>query len=184
MAPRRNIEFKAINPDPPRSVLACIELGATDEGELRQTDTYFCVPNGRLKLREENHDLAWLIFYERSDAAKPRESRYRLIEVADPAGLKAALSSALGVSVVVEKRRRLFLWDNVRVHLDHVPGLGDFVELEAVASGASDLTPEYRAVETVRAALAITDDHIVTWGYADRLLATARQDEASLASPA
>ena len=36
-----------------------------------------------------------------------------------------------GTLVVVEKRRRLLLWEGVRIHLDEVEGLGSFVELEA-----------------------------------------------------
>ena len=35
--------------------------------------------------------------------------------------------------VVVDKRRRLLLWEGVRIHLDRVEGLGAFVELEGVA---------------------------------------------------
>jgi adenylate cyclase len=32
----------------------------------------------------------------------------------------------------VEKRRRLYLWGNTRIHLDRVAALGPFVELETV----------------------------------------------------
>ena len=42
-----------------------------------------------------------------------------------------ALDAALGTTVVVAKRRRLFIWEDVRIHLDEVEGLGTFVELEA-----------------------------------------------------
>ena len=43
---------------------------------------------------------------------------------------------------MVEKRRRLLLWETVRIHLDEVEGLGSFVELEAVAGAGSDLARE------------------------------------------
>ena len=52
-APRRNVELKATDPDPARSLAIVRELGAEDRGVLHQRDTYFRVPEGRLKLREE-----------------------------------------------------------------------------------------------------------------------------------
>src|SRR3712207_5002758 len=51
-APRRNVELKATDPDPQRSLAVCLELGAEDRGVIVQRDTYFRVPTGRLKLRE------------------------------------------------------------------------------------------------------------------------------------
>jgi adenylate cyclase, class 2 len=59
----------------------------------------------------------------------------------------------------------------VRIHLDRVEGLGAFVELEAVAPPASDLTAEYARVAHLREALSITDDRLVEHGYADALRA-------------
>src|SRR5271155_5219458 len=99
---RRNIELKARDPDPARSLQAALDLGASDEGWLHQTDTYFRVPHGRLKLREEGA-IAQLISYERANESVARQSCYRLVPVSDPAELKDALSDALGVLVVVEK---------------------------------------------------------------------------------
>ncbi len=78
MAPwRRNVEVKAIDPSPARSLPICHELDAEDRGLLRQRDTYFNVPHGRLKLREEG-ERAWLIPYDRSDAGEARLS-HRLV---------------------------------------------------------------------------------------------------------
>jgi adenylate cyclase, class 2 len=139
--PRRNIEFKARDPDPARSLQVSLDVGAQDEGWLHQTDTYFRVRHGRLKLREEGA-VAQLISYERDDRALARESRYRIVAVSDPTGLRDALSAALGVLVVVEKSRRLLLWHGVRIHLDEVRSLGSFIEIEAVADPSSDLTIE------------------------------------------
>ena len=59
--------------------------------------------------------------------------------VAAPDELAEALDAALGTVVVVSKRRRLFLWEGVRIHLDEVDGLGSFVEFEAVLPDAGDL---------------------------------------------
>ncbi len=166
--PRRNVELKALDPDPARSLAVCRELGAEDRGVLRQRDTYFRARAGRLKLREEDPGGAALIQYDRPDAAEARESRYRLTPVEDPDELRASLDAALGTLVVVDKERHLFLWDGVRIHLDTVDGLGSFVELEAVAPPDSDLAPEREKVAHLQAALGI--DQVLTDSYSDRLL--------------
>jgi cytidine deaminase len=98
--------------------------------------------------------------------------------------MTAALDAALGISVVVDKRRHLLLAENVRIHLDEVDGLGHYVELEAVAPPDSDLVREDEQVARLREALGMTDDHVTPRGYAalllesgaatDRLVALAR----------
>jgi adenylate cyclase class IV len=165
----RNIELKALDPDPARSLQASLDLGADDHGWLQQLDTYFKVPRGRLKLREQD-GAAELIYYERSDESIERESQYRIVPIDDPDGLKDSLAAALGILVAVEKSRRLLLWRNVRIHLDAVPGLGSFIELEAVAEPDSDLSREYRHVAQLRKALDITDGRMLATGYSDELL--------------
>jgi homotetrameric cytidine deaminase len=167
-APRRNVELKALDPDPARSLAVCRELGAEDRGVLRQRDTYFRARSGRLKLREQEPGGAVLIQYDRPDAAEARESRYRLTPVGDPDDLRASLDAALGTLVVVDKERHLLLWDGVRIHLDRVDGLGSFVELEGVAAPDSDLGPEREKVAHLQQALGIGE--ILTDSYSDRLL--------------
>jgi adenylate cyclase class 2 len=167
--PRRNIELKARDPDHAASLEACRALGAEDHGEIVQRDTYFEVARGGLKLREEHPGHPHLIQFERASEPQQRESRYRIIEVDDAGTVVAALSATLGVRVVVTKRRRLFLWHNVRIHLDHVEGLGQFIELEAVAPADSDLTHERELVASLRNTLSITDEHLVGLGYAEQL---------------
>jgi adenylate cyclase class IV len=166
---RRNVELKASDPDPGRSLELCLGLGATDHGWLHQIDTYFQVSAGRLKLREQD-DTAQLIHYERADEATARESRYRIVEIEDPVGLKDALARALTVKVIVSKARHLLLWRNVRIHLDEVKELGNFIELEAVAAAGSDLTNEQDNLSVLLSALAISPEQIVAVGYSDQLL--------------
>ena len=167
--PRRNVELKARDAQPRRSLERSRALGAEDRGELRQRDTYFAAPRGRLKLRQQEPGGAQLIAYERPDAATARESRYRIAPVADPEALRDALDTALGTTVVVDKRRHLLVWEGVRIHLDDVEGLGDFVELEGVAAENSDLAREGALVDRLRAELAIAEAAIEPAGYADLL---------------
>jgi homotetrameric cytidine deaminase len=168
-APRRNVELKAVDPDPDATLERALAAGAQDHGVLVQRDTYFGTPRGRLKLREEEPGEAHLIAYERADEARARTSAYRIATVPAPGELRDALEAALGVTQVVEKRRRLLLWKSVRIHLDDVAGLGRFVELEGVAEADSDLAREHEQVRMLREILAIGDGTIQTGSYADAL---------------
>jgi homotetrameric cytidine deaminase len=168
----RNIEFKARDPEPARTLELALALGAEDRGEIAQTDTYFSRARGRLKLREQEPGEAELIQYRRADAPGACESEYRRVQAADAPGLRDALHAALGTLVVVEKRRRLLLHSNVRIHLDDVHGLGTFLELEAVAAPESDLAAEHDKVRRLRAELEVGDDSLVPEGYSDLLLGT------------
>jgi homotetrameric cytidine deaminase len=151
--PRRNVELKAVDPDPAATLERALALGASDEGVIVQRDTYFRVASGRLKLREEEPGEAHLISYSRPDDADVRVSSYRVVPAGE--GTLAALTETLGVDVVVDKRRHLLLWETVRIHLDEVTGLGSFVELEAVADDGSDLTGERAQVDRLIAELGI-----------------------------
>jgi homotetrameric cytidine deaminase len=166
----RNIEIKAHDRDPARTLELALGLGATDEGELRQRDTYFEGARGRLKLREQEPGEDELIEYSRADVAGARASSYRRVPVAAAAQLREALGAALGTLVVVTKRRRLLLRDTVRIHLDEVDGLGSFIELEAVAGPESDLAGERAQVAEFRERLEIADDALVGESYSDLLL--------------
>lgn len=167
--PRRNVELKAVDRDPAATLSAALGAGAADHGVLVQRDTYFGVPLGRLKLREEQPGGATLIAYERPDDPTVRLSRYQLIGVADPAAAHAGLESTCGVRAVVDKRRRLLLLDNVRIHLDEVDGLGCFCELEAVAAPDADLHAERAKVDHLRELLDIRDADLRPGSYADAL---------------
>jgi adenylate cyclase class 2 len=129
-----NLELKARCADLAAARAAVLRLRARSTEPLLQIDTYFPVPSGRLKLRWTRGQAAQLIWYDRPDQSKARISRYSLVPVTDAEGLKAALTAALGVRGEVRKQREVWWWHNVRIHLDEVAGLGQFVEFEAVLS--------------------------------------------------
>ena len=167
--PRRNIEFKArlTSLAAAREIAASIATSGPEQ--QHQIDTYFVCAQGRLKLREIAGQTAQLVSYARPDGAHPRASDYRLVPVADPAALKAALADALGVCVVVEKRREIFLHHNVRIHLDEVLGLGDFLEFEAVLDGDHDDATGQSQVEHLAARFGIAASDVVACSYSDLL---------------
>ena len=128
-----NIEFKAHTDRHEfiRSVLE--ELAADYTGEDHQVDTYFNVPEGRLKLREGTIERS-LIFYKRPNQAGPKPSDVFLAQLKEgqTESIKALLSATLGIKVVVDKIRHIYFVDNIKIHLDNVQQLGTFVEVEAI----------------------------------------------------
>jgi homotetrameric cytidine deaminase len=168
---RKNVELKARDADPDGTAARCLALGAEDHGVLSQRDTYFAGAHGRLKLRDQGEDGSELIAYRRADATEPEQSEYVLAPAGAPEPLRDALDAALGTVVMVAKRRRLFVWEDVRIHLDEVEGLGTFLELEApVGSSDGDLAAAEEKVARLRAELAIDDEALVAAGYADLLM--------------
>ncbi|MFI5133635.1 MAG: class IV adenylate cyclase [Chitinophagales bacterium] len=135
-----------------------------------QTDTYFNVQQGRLKLREgdiENN----LIFYERENQSGPKSSHFHLIKVGDPQGLKEVLEKSIGVKVVVKKKREIYYIRNVKFHIDDVPGLGSFVEIEA-GNVFADFSKEklQKQCDFYVKEFGIRDEDLISESYSDMLL--------------
>ncbi|MBD3378232.1 CYTH domain-containing protein [candidate division KSB1 bacterium] len=113
------------------------KLKAEYQWTRHQIDHYFQVPQGRLKIRLQDHSPAELVSYLRPDQPDMKLSNYSIFPHENPELLIQTLSLCLPLSVKIEKMRSLYLWKNVRIHLDDVKHLGFFLEFEAVES------PEY-----------------------------------------
>jgi predicted adenylyl cyclase CyaB len=125
-----NVEIKAKCADPSFIRNYLLNNGADFKGLDEQTDTYFNVPSGRLKLREGNIENN-LIFYTRSNQTGPKSSNFNLVKIEDAKGLKEVLEKSCGVKMIVRKKREIYYIKNVKFHIDEVPALGSFVEIEA-----------------------------------------------------
>ena len=131
-----NIEFKATSSNNDGLEQVLLQHNPRYIGEDHQTDTYFNVPVGRMKLREGNIENA-LIHYVRENTAGSKSSHIILYQHQPDENLKKLLIAALGVKTVVDKRRKIYFIDNVKFHFDTVAGLGTFVEVEAIDSDGS-----------------------------------------------
>ena len=142
--------------------------GYTYRATLIQRDTFFAVPNGRLKLREEAGN-ALLIHYRRDHDADLELSNYAIVPVTHPDQLRRMLEAALGTIAEVRKRRTLLMRENIRLHLDEVENLGLFGEIEAVIPENDDAERCRPAVEETLAALGISSDDLIGVAYFELL---------------
>ncbi|MBN8676137.1 MAG: class IV adenylate cyclase [Chitinophagales bacterium] len=165
-----NVEIKARCADPVFIRDYLLKNGAEFKGVDQQTDTYFNVTNGRLKLREGNIENA-LIWYERTNQAGPKNSSVNLVKIEDAEGLKEALRKSSGIKVVVQKKREIYFIGNVKFHLDEVPELGSFAEIEAsnLYAGLSQEQLKEQC-DFYLAAFGINDADLVEVSYSDMLL--------------
>ena len=150
-----NIEIKT----PVRDLASLLRhvdaLGAEFTWEHRQRDVFFHVREGYLKLRLVADEPPELIAYAREPGTKPRPSDYDIARGGDGVALETALTRSLGVRGVVEKTRRLYVWEHTRLHIDEVAGLGTFLELETVVR---DITMDEARAETDRVIAALKLD--------------------------
>jgi predicted adenylyl cyclase CyaB len=163
---RRNLELKVRCRDLSKARAAAIEIATDSLGVDRQTDTYFQTRSGRLKLRESSLSGAQLIPYRRPDEPGPKHSDYSVVPVPDPAHVKGLLTELLGVHQIVRKTREIHLFENVRIHLDTVDGLGEFVEFEAVyRSESDDASSQHRKLDLLMRRLCLDEADLVDTSY-------------------
>jgi len=165
----RNVEIKARVRDVSAVQARAEALSDAPAVALEQEDTFFNVPDGRLKLRVFPDGKGELIAYRRPDAVGPKTSEYFVYRTAHPETLKTLLMCALGIRGVVRKRRLLYLVGQTRIHLDEVEGLGAFLELEVVLA---DDQPEAEGEAVARRLLAdlgIRDEDLMSGAYIDLL---------------
>ena len=126
-----NFEFKARTSDLKNLEDQLLLLNPKFIGEDNQTDIYFNVTRGRLKLREGNIENS-LIWYERQNITGAKQSDVLLYQHNPDKTLKDILIKIHGIKVVVDKTRRIYIVDNVKFHFDTVRELGTFIEVEAI----------------------------------------------------
>lgn len=97
-----------------------------------------------------------------------------MIEVREPIELKDALAGVLDIKVTVSKIRRLFIFEGVRIHLDRVENLGDFIEFEGVAADGADPNGFAELLDDLRPAFGIRDEDLLRESYSDLLRSAAR----------
>lgn len=170
-----NIEIKARCSDPERIAGILGEFNAEYRGEDHQVDTYFRVPEGKLKLREGNIEHS-LIYYKRDALPGPKRSDVLLYKPGDEPGLREILRQVLGIKVVVDKVRRIYFIDNVKFHIDTVEKLGSFVEIEAIGEEGNEAELEQQCRKYLEI-LGIMDEDLLPGSYSELINETAANEK-------
>lgn len=169
-----NIEIKARYHDLDQARRIATKLNAQYMGQIHQIDTYFQTKMGMLKLRESDVNGSELIPYIKVNHANTKRSDYARLPTDNPDLVKDLLGQLLGVKLVVDKLRDVYLIDNVRVHLDQVKGLGTFFEFEAVFTEDTEEVQqgERQKLQELMKAFDIAPSDLLEGSYPDLLSQT------------
>lgn len=163
----RNIEIKAKVEDLESVRGRAVDLNPHHQETIFQTDTFFNVEQGRLKLREFQDGSAELIFYNRDNQSGPKLSQYWRSPCPDPESMLKILSESNGIRGVVKKQRDLMLVGQTRIHLDQVDQLGSFLELEVVLNDDQDQDAGFSVARDIMEKLKIDHDNLQPLAYID-----------------
>ncbi|CAD6190157.1 unnamed protein product [Caenorhabditis auriculariae] len=175
---RQSIVIKARVQDNEKMENAIFEMTESLGTVFLQEDVYFNVPQGNLKLRIMHPNrCGQLIFNEISKKSGHKLSESQITEVEDVLAMRATLGAALGERGTIRKKRRVFVLDDVRIYLDDVDEVGNFIDIAVTLKGSHD-DCEKRA-EDVRRKLGVDQSAVVPSAYLDLLMSQMSFDDAS-----
>jgi predicted adenylyl cyclase CyaB len=165
-----NFEFKARTNELNNLENKLLLLKPQFIGEDHQTDTYFNVNIGRLKLREGNIENS-LIYYERENTSGAKLSNVLLYQHLPGTTLKEILIKLHGIKTIVRKIRRIYFIGNTKFHFDRVAGLGPFIEVEAIDdTGKTDLAQLEEQCKWYADFFEIKEGDYIKFSYSDLIL--------------
>jgi adenylate cyclase class IV len=178
----QNVDFKCELRDAALARAIVRRLNAIHVGESTHHDTYYRVPDGRLKRRRaEGEPVEWIV-YHRSDRPTPAISRFSIYS-------EEQLRERYGERDLPEwlsftKRRDIWLLEGVRIHFDNVDHIGAFLEVDALVSTSRNVAACHAAIARIRTALEPALGGMIATSYAD-LVALERQlgDEGDIDEP-
>ncbi len=166
----KNLELKVKYCDRKRVFNALKKLNAEYEGILYQRDVYFDITPGRLKLRSINNAIHQLIYYKRSNRATAKYSNYYISEISHPKNVEEILSDIYSVRTIVSKSRRLFFWQNVRIHIDNVYSLGKFMEFEIICNTILQENESLNKMKYLKEIFNIKNSDVLSSSYSDMIV--------------
>uniref|UniRef100_A0A0K0DDS1 CYTH domain-containing protein n=1 Tax=Angiostrongylus cantonensis TaxID=6313 RepID=A0A0K0DDS1_ANGCA len=86
------------------------------------------------------------------------------------------LGAALGERGAITKKRRVFTMDDVRIYLDDVADIGQFIDI-TVTLTSSEPDAAYSRLQEIRDRLKVSDDAIVPSAYLDMMMANLSFDD-------
>jgi len=85
--------------------------------------------------------------------------------------LKEILVAALGIKIIVAKKRRIWFVKNVKIHFDVVEGLGEFLEVEVIDNdGIFSVEALKDQIDFFAKLFEIKEKDYMAYSYSDLLL--------------
>lgn len=142
-------------------------LGKYARSMEKQTDIYYKTDKGRLKLRIINGEEGSLILYNRAEKNNKRISKYTITRTKDFRELDFILRKHFKIIVTVIKEREIFIYKNIRVHIDKVKGLGRFLEIEIIYDDFSKAEIQMKNIIDV---LNLNEKNLIKESYSDLII--------------
>lgn len=148
-------------------------------GTDNQTDTYFKVPEGRMKIRKGDIEN-FLIFYNRENLKAEKKSEVEIYPLQKHPYLERITRKTYEILAEIKKTREIYFIENVKFHIDSVESLGKFVEIEAISEN-DDLCLENlaRQCRDYKELLEIRDEDLISESYSDILLGNQNEGKIS-----
>ncbi len=109
-----------------------------------------------------------LIYYERENTAKPKTSSVFVLTIPKPQFFKHILERIMRIKDVVDKKREIYFYKGIQIHLDMVKGLGFFIEFERITSRNSEQQKrDLLKLEKLREQLKISNKRLERLSYSD-----------------
>jgi predicted adenylyl cyclase CyaB len=166
----KNLEIKSRYSNHRLALGVVKKLNAKYIGVLNQRDTYFNVKSGRLKMRVINNKSYELIHYIRANSKSARLCNYEIFKLKNHKQFFVILKKSLGVKCVIVKKRILYIYENVRIHIDTVKNLGKFLEFEVVCKDKKDKAGSVDKMHFLMNEFKIKKTSIVPQSYSDLIL--------------
>ena len=163
----QNIEMKTELRDLAIARMQCRMLNATRVGEFVQRDTCFHLNDGRLKRRVTRGLPVEWIYYHRPDRSRACLCNYSILT--EDEARRRWNPEDLIPWVSVAKVRELWLLDSVRIHLDRINGLGNYIEFEARISRQFDVEACHRKLDILRRSFLMVTGELISVSYSDLL---------------
>lgn len=141
---------------------------------LCQTDTYYRSKNGdKIMIREDRTGrvgirYVYAIRYDTPDLTK--ESHHDFYEIGKYSQFMDVFGGALHEELKIIKVRNIYMYENVRIHVDDVSELGVFLEIEIVTCSDEQAANAENQMQTLISKLSLDQYPTVGCGYRELMI--------------
>lgn len=159
------VEFKTELRDPEAARIQCMQLAGAAVATGEWVETYFRLHDGRLKRRQSRDEPVEWLFYHRLDRVRPKLCTFTILSDAQ-AQLRWG-TVGLKPWVTIRKNRTLWMAGQIRLNIDHIDGLGWFIEFETLVGRRHTVIDAHRSIAALREQFAPVLGEAVSVSYGE-----------------